>query len=803
MQKRILATAIICFAFVLSSASAQNNDFLYPYQSIQYGFFGNFGVVSHDVEFPYFPGYPSCCPKYSNGDGTAYTIGGFGEIPLLGGLFGGLRLGFDYTASRFKANETSKVITDRGVVDAMIEHSIKLHTISFTTDLYAGLHLYKGLTVFGGLRFGAFAYNRFNQREDLLSPAGFVFPETGTRTRNESNSKKLENTVPVRMWSIGGLQYEFAMNEKKTLRLAPEISFAYSLNPMIKDTTWNSFEIRFGAALKFSPPRRYDISASIACIDTITVHEYPFCDSRKAQIYEFEPETLSVFPTVNSGAGLRSWRLTFTSADKAELSSFEGKDDVAQVFAFNPAKGAHSDRVHCSLVARDVEGKAAKADKDVFFRRIRHEWGVDISYQPLTPSGKKYIRDTLVVEKMISTNMRPLLNYVFFDEGRAEIPARYTRLNQSEKSKFRYDLLHNQNSLETYYQVMNIYGKLAEENPDFALSIVGCHSGDPDDLENDSIALARAQSVADYLTGVWKVPAERLLVSVSANRGLPESPTKAGYDEDLNYAREENRRVEINIDSTYFQRISPISTVDTILSYSYSRLTFYPKVLGGIPVKNYSLKLYRRDEIMGRAEGETAPPKEIVLNMNMLSSELYRDPVNLKYEFRVRSTKGQECRVGGEIPVVIAMKDSTIEKASLILFEFNKHELKYSNRRIIDLVQKQIKNGAHVTISGYADVIGDSAFNRKLSVQRAINTAGQLFEQDFSEGDEKYLEDYETNEFIQKRPISFENSSGERKSIYLTLRGMGEKMPLIYPNDIPEGRFYCRTVTIEIKNPVK
>ncbi len=803
MQKRILSIAFICFISFLSGAKAQNNDVLYPYQSIQYGLYGDFGIVSHDVKFPYFPGYPSCCPKYSNGDGTSIALGGFGEIPLLGGLFGGLRLGFDYTASKFKANETSKVITNSGVVDAMIEHSIKLHTISFTTDLYAGLHLYKGLTMFGGLRFGAFVYNRFNQKEDLLSPGGFVFPETGTRTRNESNGKKLENTVPIRMWTIGGLQYEFPMNEKKTVRLAPEISFAYSLNPIIKDTTWNTFEIRLGAALKFSPPRRYDITASLASIDTIVVHEYPFCDSRKAQIYEFEPETLSVFPTVSSGAGLKDWHLTFTSADKTELSTFEGKDDVARVFTLNPAKGAQSDRIHCTLFARDAEGKSAKAEKDVYLKKIRHEWSVDISYQPLTPSGKKYIRDTLVVEKMISTNMRPLLNYVFFDEGKAEIPARYTRLGQAEKAKFRYDLLHNQNSLETYYQVMNIYGKLAEENPDFALSIVGCHSGGQEEIENDSLALARAQSVADYLTKVWKVPAERLLVSVSENRGLPETPTKAGFDDDLAYANEENRRVEINIDSTYFQRISPISTVDTILSYSYSRLTFYPKVLGGIPVKNYSLKLYRRDEIMGRAEGETAPPKEIVLNMNMLSSELYRDPVNLKYEFRVRSTKGQECRVGGEIPVVIAMKDSTIEKASLILFEFNKYELKYSNSRIIDLVQKQIKNGAHVTISGFADVIGDSAFNRKLSIQRAINTAGQLFGHDFSTGNDDFFDNYDTNEFFEKRPVNIETASGEKKNIYLTLRGMGEKLPLIYPNDIPEGRFYSRTVTIEIKNPLK
>jgi len=60
------------------------------------------------------------------------------------------------------------------------------------------------------------------------------------------------------------------------------------------------------------------------------------------------------------------------------------------------------------------------------------------------------------VEDFITYNMRPLLNYIFFDENSSSIPNRYIRLDKNETSKFNMNNLHNLNSLETYYQALNI-----------------------------------------------------------------------------------------------------------------------------------------------------------------------------------------------------------------------------------------------------------------------------------------------------------------------------------------------------------
>jgi outer membrane protein OmpA-like peptidoglycan-associated protein len=71
-----------------------------------------------------------------------------------------------------------------------------------------------------------------------------------------------------------------------------------------------------------------------------------------------------------------------------------------------------------------------------------------------------------------------------------------------------------------------------------------------------------------------------------------------------------------------------------------------------------------------------------------------------------------------------------------------------------------------VRINGYTDVLGTETYNEELSRNRAIETAKAL---------------------------------GLPTSAVL---GLGEQRPL-YPNDLPEGRAYNRTVTVTVETPVK
>jgi outer membrane protein OmpA-like peptidoglycan-associated protein len=148
----------------------------------------------------------------------------------------------------------------------------------------------------------------------------------------------------------------------------------------------------------------------------------------------------------------------------------------------------------------------------------------------------------------------------------------------------------------------------------------------------------------------------------------------------------------------------------------------------------------------------------------------------------IYSADGKECRSPEiQIPVVIitnekkrteALVDKTIDRYSLVLFKFDSPEAGPLNDRIIrEFILADIRQGARIKVTGYTDVVGAEDRNKTLSGQRA-NTVVQAVRRNVRQGIVGSLE-------------------GE---------GVGEEKPL-YRMDLPEGRFYSRTVQVVIETP--
>jgi outer membrane protein OmpA-like peptidoglycan-associated protein len=110
-----------------------------------------------------------------------------------------------------------------------------------------------------------------------------------------------------------------------------------------------------------------------------------------------------------------------------------------------------------------------------------------------------------------------------------------------------------------------------------------------------------------------------------------------------------------------------------------------------------------------------------------------------------------------------------IDKYSLILFDYNSSELNSSNKRIINFINSKLKNNSKVIVEGFTDRTGEENYNLRLSLQRSMNTAKTL-------------------------------KLSENLNDILNYEGYGESK-LLFNNDLPEGRFYCRTVTITVETP--
>ena len=117
------------------------------------------------------------------------------------------------------------------------------------------------------------------------------------------------------------------------------------------------------------------------------------------------------------------------------------------------------------------------------------------------------------------------------------------------------------------------------------------------------------------------------------------------------------------------------------------------------------------------------------------------------------------------------LSDKTRENYNLILFKYNSSEMgKWNSKILEEYVYDRIKPNSDVTVNGYTDILGTDDYNKKLSQNRADAT---------------------------KRVIQ------QKTSKYKTLQsvGYGKTQPL-YPNEVPEGRYYNRTVQVVVETPI-
>ncbi|HRP03041.1 MAG TPA: OmpA family protein [Candidatus Kapabacteria bacterium] len=378
----------------------------------------------------------------------------------------------------------------------------------------------------------------------------------------------------------------------------------------------------------------------------------------------------------------------------------------------------------------------------------------------------EYPLEKIKIEEFASRQMRPLMPYIFFDDNSSEIPQRYIVYNTSNDAQnFKYSSLVGKSTIETYYQMLNIYGKRMADNPNEKIILSGYKSNQGKEKKNKAISKQRAEKIRDYFVNVWKIESSRIKIE-SGNL-----PKKASNDKDP-LGAEENRRVEIFVDN--WETMKPIQLDDTLRKITPEKIILKPTATADRGIANYQMKINNNFATMKDFAGTGSPSGEFVWDFandprtpklkNDLTyyievkdkdgSTYATDPKTLKLELLSIEEKRKN-----------ATKDTIINVYNLILFDFNKSTLDPTNKRITDIIKSEIPENAIVKVTGYTDMIGKEDYNLKLSTARAKSTADAL---------------------------NFKNT---------TYTGKGE-YELLFDNSSPEGRYYCRTVVVEVRIPV-
>lgn len=385
----------------------------------------------------------------------------------------------------------------------------------------------------------------------------------------------------------------------------------------------------------------------------------------------------------------------------------------------------------------------------------------------INEKGMEFSNPTLDIEEFLSTNMRSLLSYVFFEYNSAEIPLRYKKLNKSEVENFDLQMFTNLSTLPTYYHILNIIGYRMNTYRDSKIRLVGCNSNNGEERNNLKLSKERANSIANYLINNWEIAPGRIIIT---EQNLPDSPTH--YENEDGY--EENRRVEIYSD--LWDILKPIVINDTLYLSSQTKIKFYPKAYAMNGLKSYELNIFE-SEITLTAFSENMPeiPDAIEWQMKNQIENISKLEAPINYILKVEDEfNNQTSSEIGTIPVTTIsidekqtkkLGDKRIDRYNLILFPFGSAELTNANLRIADFIRDRIEENSEVLITGYTDKLGEEEVNLKLSVDRANKLAKVLLPEAY-------------------------------------IRGLGESA-FLYDNDLPEGRFYNRTLEVKVQTPIK
>ncbi len=385
---------------------------------------------------------------------------------------------------------------------------------------------------------------------------------------------------------------------------------------------------------------------------------------------------------------------------------------------------------------------------------------------PVVPlSIARFAIDTVHIRQTVVTETFPLLPYIFFDSASATLPQRYRWL-PADKEHFREQQL-PRSMMPIYYALLSIVGKRLQQLPDATLRIVGIARSDeaPTVAAQEQLARARAAAVADFLIRHWQIDPARLRVQW---RFLPAFASSEVYPEGW----EENRRVELAsnnpmvlapvVHSHFFEYYTP----DTAL---YLRVTIHPREAR---IVHWNAQLYARHKLLQQKEGNFLPNAPIALGISQqMLQHIGESPKQTEVRVAVQDGTGRQAEAIAAVPIRISRDTIELSRLTLVVFDFDRYELTPANQLIIRrFVSQAIRPQSRIRIIGSTDRLGEMAYNMELSQKRAESVA-------------KFL-----------RQITGLGTITE-------VKGIGPSN-LRYDNSLPEGRYYCRTVLIEVRNPI-
>ncbi len=373
----------------------------------------------------------------------------------------------------------------------------------------------------------------------------------------------------------------------------------------------------------------------------------------------------------------------------------------------------------------------------------------------------------LEIRETVVTQTFPLLPYIFFDSASAELKPSYRQSSSTESFDER---TLPRETLAIYYRILDVLGARMASSKQATLDLTGtsdgAEAGTPE--QRNALARQRAESVAVYLRSRWGIASDRIRVKIS------ERPAIASNELYLEGA-EENRRVELSspdvrlldpIVHTRFNEYVPVQ----------NRHTFTTDVTNPERAEGWKLDVKHRSMMLAQRTGPLMPPSKIEFDLTQEMTDKL-GPImgasdTLLAQLEVRQPRYSDALGSTSFPVIKTVSNFEVSRLSLIVFDYDRADISPQNQEMMRrVVTASTGSGSRATIVGSTDRLGEFEHNMQLSIDRAKSV-------------ENFVRSIAPNLTIED------------------VKGVGPN-PALFDNALPEGRFYCRTVTLQITTPLR
>lgn len=714
----LIKYCIIGLIILNISSYAQDTNTTNKRKPIFYiGAFLGFDFNFHNADFDKLPGYANCCPKFDGGSGMGYSLGIATNFPFSDKL--SLDTRFSITSlnglltkqqfigfTELRNSEPPFETTD--ILNATSEYEIDASIQTIGIEPALKFDLYKGISLFTGIRLGILNSSTFDQKEKLISPTNVVFKENGTLVRNEFKLREIPETNSMQFHYLVGASYKHSL--RNSIVIEPDFRFLMPLtNISLVNWSVSQFQLSIAAMFPLFKP-----------IEMKTIKE---------DVIRRDTSIIAVL-------GLNKETISLVSSDQEVIN--ENLDDY-------------------TIIERNITNE--KYERRVPKESILNAFLTTIG---INNDGSEVKDPTIVIEETEIYETFPLLPYVFFYENDSLLANTDQKmLEKFQAQNFKEEHL-DQNTFEVYYNLLNVIGYRMNKYPDAKIMIVGTNNNLGVEKGNIELSKQRALAVKNYLSDVWKIDSKRIDME---SRNLPKKPANNDHPEGI----EENRRAEIYSDN--FEILKPITILEISKKASPPKVKITPNIKSDVGIKKWDIVVYQDKTAISRFNDKD---EELIWDIEKGILPELEKPVDI--ELNVEDVIGKKATAVKSLEIkqlTIKKKreefvnDKRIEKFALILFDYNRADLKQEHKQILSDIKSRITPESMVTISGYADATGEQDYNHELASKRTKNVVKELG-------------------LIEGQVII--NNIGSDK--------------LLFDNSKTYGRSFCRTVTILIETPI-